>query len=138
PTAADRRRALRGVLAAIGDTHGHVLAPEDVRRFRRDTARGRARGLGLLAIHPERIVVHVFPGGPAERAGVRAGDVVEAVNGAAPRQSGSGQLLDLAQHETATLALSRRGSADEISVTLEPREYEVARLPCGRPLGDDL
>jgi S1-C subfamily serine protease len=39
----------------------------------------------MLALFPERVVIDVEPGGGAERAGVRVGDIVLAVDGRPPQ-----------------------------------------------------
>jgi hypothetical protein len=72
--------AIRHVLSRLGDHHSHLADPETVRAHRA----GATTTLGLTAIWPERIVATVSAGGPAEAAGVRPGDVVEAVNGKEP------------------------------------------------------
>lgn len=74
-----RAEARRRVAAAttLGDHHSFLLTPQRAAEL----AVGRGRDFGLLAMFPERVVVDVEPGGAAERAGVRVGDVVEAVDG---------------------------------------------------------
>ena len=136
PTAAGRYRALRMVLDSIGERHGAVLAPDEVPRFRRGAAVGFAHGLGLLAVHPDRIVVQVYPGGPAERAGVEAGDIVERVDGEFPVQLGRSPLLDLA-HRPTRLTLRRADRAPAL-VRLEPSTYPITQIPSGRTLAPDV
>ena len=79
-TTAETYPAIRLVLQRLGDHHSHLATPETVRAHRA----GAAAGLGLTVIWPEQIVALVSRGGPADDAGVRVGDIVEAVNGSAP------------------------------------------------------
>lgn len=76
-TRAEVYQAIRWVLSRLGDHHSFLLTPQRAAEL----AAGRGRDFGLLALFPERVVVDVEPGGAAERAGVRVGDVVEAVDG---------------------------------------------------------
>jgi C-terminal processing protease CtpA/Prc len=110
-----------------------VLRPETVRSFRRGPATGLAVGLGLLAVHPERIVVQVYSGGSASRAGIAVGDTIDEVNDSPPQPVGRGPLLDLAQHAAARLTV-RRGQGPPVAVALEPSTYEVRQPPWGRRL----
>ena len=76
-TTAGSYDAIRWVLAKLGDHHSFLLSPEQAR----DLSAGGGRSFGLLTLFPERVVIDVEPGGGADRAGVRVGDVVEAVDG---------------------------------------------------------
>jgi hypothetical protein len=76
-TTAGTYDAIRWVLAKLGDHHSFLLSPEQAR----DLSAGGGRSFGLLTLFPERAVIDVEPGGGADRAGVRFGDFVEAVDG---------------------------------------------------------
>jgi carboxyl-terminal processing protease len=75
--------AIRGLMGAIGDDgHSAWLSPEEVSA--EDAALdGRVIGIGVLVDTryglPE--IVSVIPGGPADRAGLRRGDFILAVDG---------------------------------------------------------
>ncbi len=69
------------------------------------------------------LIAGVLRGGPADRAGVRPGDALIAVN-AKPVQDSStllGLIADLSPGQTATLRLIRRGSEMEAAVRVERR-----------------
>ena len=75
--------AIRGLVDALGDTgHSIFLTPEAV-RAERESLGGRVVGIGvLLGERDDRvIIVSVISGGPADRAGIRTGDAVVAVDG---------------------------------------------------------
>jgi C-terminal processing protease CtpA/Prc len=78
----------------------------------------------------------VYPGGPAERAGVNAGDVVERVNGEPPVQLGRLPLLDLT--DRATSLMLRRADHAPAQVRLEPSTYSVTQVPSGGTLAHDV
>jgi len=66
------------------------------------------------------IVTSVSPGGPAERAGVKRGDVITSVNNQAVADNNvlRNQIAGLAPGSTATLTLLRNGREQNVQVTL--------------------
>lgn len=77
--------AIRGMTGAIGDPYTFYYTPEELRRENEDTE-GAYTGIGTLLQNTadgEIEIVRVFPGSPAEAAGVHTGDVILAVDGAA-------------------------------------------------------
>jgi len=109
--------AIRHVLSRLGDHHSHLADPETVRAHRA----GLATTLGLTAIWPERIVATVSAGAPAEAAGVRPGDVVEAVNGKEPAHVETVVLFPR-QPKPVEITLRRPGDATPRTVSLTPSE----------------
>jgi C-terminal processing protease CtpA/Prc len=73
-------RELKQMLAALGDSHTEVLSPREALDLRRFVA--LRTGLVLGVIEGQVAVIEVDPDTPAAQAGVRAGDVVTAMNGA--------------------------------------------------------
>lgn len=120
---ADTYPAIRLVLARLGDGHSHLASPETVRAHRA----GASLSLGLTVIWPESTVAVVEPGGPADEAGVRPGDVVEAVDGNAPEHVHG--VVVLARRPGAVhLRLRRVGETEPRTVALTARA-----LPFNRP-----
>ena len=75
--------AIRGIVDALGDTgHTVFLTPESV-QAENESLSGSVVGVGILLgtrdDHP--IVVSVISGGPADDAGIRAGDTILTVDG---------------------------------------------------------
>jgi C-terminal processing protease CtpA/Prc len=73
-TTAETYPAIEQALKRLGDRHSFLRRPEEL-AWARDGAR---QGLGITAAYPEGVVVTVFPGSPADRAGVRARDAIGA------------------------------------------------------------
>lgn len=82
--------AIRGVLSKLDDPSTRFLEPDEVKSHR-DAGDGRFSGLGAVLTTDFRVengikahvleVVSALPGSGAEKAGLRAGDVIDAVNG---------------------------------------------------------
>lgn len=75
--------AIRGLISAIGDPHTNYVPPE-VFQIENEDIYGSFEGIGAnVQMSPDGKLVIVKPieGGPAERAGLRPGDVVLAVDG---------------------------------------------------------
>ena len=75
--------AARGLLVEIGDPYADLFSPEQLAAFTRETLRNSYGGLGMqiTRVRDTTVVTRVFPGSPAARAGVRAGDRIVAANG---------------------------------------------------------
>jgi serine protease Do len=77
------------------------------------------------------LVSGVQDGGPAAKAGVKSGDVIEQVNGEAVKDSrGLARMVaDIAPDSSVTLAIRRNGSAESLKLTLgELKEKQTAKL----------
>ncbi len=74
--------AIRGMLRQVGDPHAALFEPSISQRFW-DDFRGQSGTIGLYAepLNGEIVVSVVFPGEPADQAGLRPGDVVLSVDG---------------------------------------------------------
>jgi carboxyl-terminal processing protease len=79
-------------------------------------------GVELKADQGMLVIVHVLPGSPAERSGIRAGDRIVAVNGQSTEPLSTDEAAALLQGEEGTYAdVTVRGSSDE------PRQFHVRR-----------
>lgn len=77
-----RTAAINGIIDNLGDPHTAYISAEDYRLTSEDIG-GSFEGIGCTVndFDGEITIVTVFDGSPAERAGVRAGDVILEVDG---------------------------------------------------------
>ncbi len=128
----DTYPAIRLVLQRLGDDHSHLASAETVRAHRV----GSNLTLGLTAIWPESTVALVTLGGPADEAGIKVGDLVEAVDGSAPAHVHGVVLLPRGP-QGVSLLLRRSGREEPLSAGLAPRSMRfnqpatVRRLESG-------
>jgi carboxyl-terminal processing protease len=116
------RGAIRGLVEALGDTgHTVYLTPDEV-QAEIDALDGRVIGIGVSV--DDRggapVVIAVFPGSPADEAGLRVGDIIESVDGRRVDRLGVTELIDRVRGEpgtTVTLGIERvDGSRDELRI----------------------
>ncbi len=73
-------RGLAAAVASLQDPYSHYLSPGDYQHFQTQTNPHVAGiGIDVIAVPRGLHVVAVFPGTPADRSGLRAGDVILAV-----------------------------------------------------------
>lgn len=75
--------AISGMVEALGDTgHSTFLSPE-MRKMQKDAAAGKFEGIGaeVRIRGGQLVIVAPLDGSPAERAGLRAGEIILKVNG---------------------------------------------------------
>ena len=74
--------SLKGLVEALGDPYSAYLTPREARAFTEGVS-GEFEGVGMNVEEEKRglKVLRVFEGSPAERAGIRRGDVILGVNG---------------------------------------------------------
>ncbi|HYZ29120.1 MAG TPA: S41 family peptidase [Thermoleophilaceae bacterium] len=76
--------SLSGMVASLNDPYSRYFSPTQAKSFNEDIS-GKFEGVGM-SVHPSTkkeglVITDTFPGAPARRAGMRAGDVIIAVNG---------------------------------------------------------
>lgn len=132
-TTAGTYDTIRWVLTKLGDRHSLLLTPEQASERKASGTAGRS--FGMLALFPERVVIDVKPGGGAERAGVRVGDIVLAVDGRPPRGK---DILDLPTPQTgggpARMRLDLRRGHDTVHLTVVAADLAAVRPPTARRL----
>ena len=75
--------AIRGMTASVGDIYTFYYTPDELAQENQNTE-GKYHGVGLLIQQnaDEYIeVIRVYPGSPAEEAGIQVGDIIIAVDG---------------------------------------------------------
>ena len=131
------RAAAEGMIAFLGDRYSYLMTPERQRRLLSsiDNVSPGRLGFGLALMEGRRpcetvspscrpVVFEVYPGSPAARAGLAAGDVLAGLNGPLPAELACRRLpgLDRFDPGTAvTVEVIRRGRPLEFSA-------EAARL----------
>ena len=77
------RGAIRGMVESLGDTgHTVFLTPEEV-QAQNDQLSGRISGIGIMVDTRSGmpLIISVFDGSPADKVGLRAGDLIISVDG---------------------------------------------------------
>ncbi|SEH10229.1 S41 family peptidase [Thermoleophilum album] len=76
------RGSLDGIVNTLRDPYSHYFSPDEARRLR-ESVEGRFQGVGMSVFRTRRglRVMRVFPRSPAARGGIRAGDLIVAVDG---------------------------------------------------------
>ncbi len=122
--------AIRGMVDALGDTgHSIFLTPQDL-AAERDALEGRLTGIGaFLGERAGRpVIISVISGGPAARAGLRAGDIIEAVDGRSTERLRAEQIAARVRGEAGTrvtLTVVHRGATEAVDVTVTRERFEV-------------
>jgi carboxyl-terminal processing protease len=123
--------AIAGMVDALGDSgHSRYLSPEDVRR-ERQSARGRYDGIGAEVNMRDGRAVVVAPleGSPAERAGLRAGDGIVAVDGQDVTSLSLSELVEKVRGprgSTVTLTVVRATDPNGLDVAIARGEIRVS------------
>ena len=130
------RGASAGMVEALGDTgHSRFLDPAEAEAFER-ALNSEVIGIGFSLVDRggQVIVGGVVDGGPADEAGVQAGDVVLAVDGedtvGAPLET-VGDLLAGEAGEDVALRFYRPASDEEFAVDLTRRLIEIDPVSWG-------
>jgi carboxyl-terminal processing protease len=106
--------SLAGAVARLRDRFSTYLSPEEYRRYQ-ESSHGEFSGVGMEVTEvPAGLrVSRVFPGSPAQRAGIRRGDVIVAVNGKS--------IAGLTSQRTTSLIRGRPGTKVTLTWTHEGR-----------------
>jgi carboxyl-terminal processing protease len=120
--------AIRGLIESV-DPYGGYLSPKDVAFYRDYTANPqKVPSIGAVLAKPPRlgypVILSTIPGGPAAKAGLNSGDIIEAIDGLTTRELNLVQINSmLASPATKPAALSvirnRRSEPEPVSVNRE-------------------
>jgi len=119
--------ALRGLLESL-DPYSTYLSPDEYSHYKKHKSNGSG-DIGLELSKEKMLgyvyVIHPIDGGPADKSGVKAGDIIESIEDVSTRDISLVQAEYLLTGNTGSsvkLKIIRRGRMDpvEISVTREP------------------
>ncbi len=121
----DRSRLLNGAIEGMVaelDPHSSYMPPDEFQAFQSDT-QGEFGGIGIEVEtrNGQLIVLSPIEGSPAERAGIRSGDVVVGVDGTEP---GAGSLDKIVKHlrgapgSRVRVTVRRQGGTDVLTFEL--------------------
>ncbi|HLH24904.1 MAG TPA: S41 family peptidase [Chloroflexota bacterium] len=133
--------AIQGMADSLGDPHTSFYTPEDYQeelRWQRGDA-GYA-GIGVRLHGPQATVQEVFPGSPAERAGLQPGDTLVAVNGQLTADLKLADVVKLVRGDEGTsLVLGvQRASTDRVEAITLRRAQVSEPLVASRRLAGDI
>jgi carboxyl-terminal processing protease len=135
-------KAVEGLVDELHDPHSVLLRPERLRMLTESTS-GHYAGVGIQMDLRDGWITVVAPvsGGPAERAGIRTGDRIVAVEG----KTTSGWTADEASKALRgapgtpiNLTVERPGVTEHIPITLKREEIRVSPISHARMLGGDV
>jgi carboxyl-terminal processing protease len=113
--------ALRGLLESL-DADSSYLSPEDYKAYKADQGGKAQAGINVSKRYGYATVVSVVPGGPADKAGLVDGDILEAIEGQDTREISLAMIrlmLEGAPGSTLTVGVVRssRNEPEKISMT---------------------
>jgi carboxyl-terminal processing protease len=123
--------AIKGMVAEL-DPHSSYMPPDEFSAFENDTE-GQFGGIGIEVEQRNEQLVVLAPieGSPAEKAGIRSGDVVVSVDGKDPSAEPLDQLVKHLRGTPGTrvkVGVRRRGAADVLAFDLVREVIHVASV----------
>ena len=115
--------ALHGLLESL-DANSSYLTPDEYKQYKSHKAEGKGDiGATISKRFGYAAVVSVIPGGPADKAGLESGDIIEAIEGKTTREMSLAEILNYTAGE--------QGSNVSIAV-VRPRKAEPQKLTITR------
>jgi carboxyl-terminal processing protease len=134
--------AIRGIVDALGDDGHTQYLTEDEYKIERDVLEGRVAGIGVVLDQRSSapLIIAVVDGSPADRQGLRSGDIIVSVDGVETARLPQGELGNLIRGNPGTtveLGIERPGSAVRESVTLVRKDVEIDPVSWAMAPGSD-
>ena len=124
---------LSAMIASLGDRYSYYVKAEDMSEYEEQYT-GEYVGIGTYVSKMNPIyadyddpltwmlqIVSPFPGGPADRAGLRANDLISAINGES--------VYSLNATEASRLLRGKEGESLTLSVYRDGNEFEITLMP---------
>lgn len=124
--------AIRGMVESMGDPHTEFFSPEENQRFS-EAVQGSFGGVGIeLGIRDDRLVVIApLKDTPAERAGIKPGDIILQIDGSSTDQLSVSSAINLIRGKEGTkvkLTLVNQESKEARTVELTRSRIEVPSI----------
>lgn len=121
--------ALKGMLESLGDPHTAFSTPRE-KQMHDTSLRGSFDGIGIqIDLREGKLqVIAPIEGSPAERAGLRAGDIVGQVDGRDVKELKLDDIISLIRGPrgtTVTLTVLRTGEPEPLTIPIERAEIKV-------------
>lgn len=122
--------AIKGIVDSLGDKHTAFMDPEQANLFREDME-GEFEGIGAQVSEAEDggvRIEYLFPDQPAEKAGIRVGDVVVAVDGKDVTRMSLNEAISLIRGPRDTqveLTIQRKDEAKPVELTVKRARIEM-------------
>jgi carboxyl-terminal processing protease len=121
--------AIQGMLSATGDPYTDYFSPEEYQQFIDDLNQTFVGiGIHIQQSGQDVLVADTIPGGPAEQAGIKAGDKIVSIN----QQPVQGKTLDqirnllLGKVDTqVTVGVLRTGQTQPLTFTIVRKQFQV-------------
>jgi carboxyl-terminal processing protease len=124
-TTSDTYPAIKFVLKLLGDSTTTFFPPDYLNETSIDP--------GFDVYYPEAVIISVYPGRPAAKAGLRVGDVIIALDGKPPVPYLGTDYVDTFGKTTYPVTVSRAGYDQPITVTIKQTAFdELSQQPTGR------
>lgn len=117
--------ALHGLLESL-DANSSYLSPTEYKEYQQRKSEGKANiGAAVSKRYGYAAVVSVLPGGPADKANIESGDIIEAIEGKTTRE------MSLAEIDG--LLAGQPGSVINVSI-VRPRKAQPQKTPITREI----
>ncbi len=117
--------ALHGLLESL-DANSSYLNPAEYKQYKAQRSDGKGKiGATISKRYGYGAVVSVIPGGPADKAGLTTGDIIEAIEGRSTREISLAELNTLLNGEpgsnvTVSIVRARRAEPQKVTITRAP------------------